>query len=487
VKNVRLIEILKTFSDEELKSFRKFLSTPFNKSRRNIGTLLNYVMQLRPDYDTSLLENQSIQKTLFPEERYDEKKIMNLIADLTRAAKDFLIHKAIEDDEIQSLICLCGEYYKRKLLKNNYSLLKTLENKLEPEFSEMNDYYSGFRKLNALKNAYYNESNDYEKIIECETEYFVASATQFIIDYTKFLSTKKPALSTYGMKMENHFAESVLESFDINKLIRLTENENFINTSLITLHYYRFKTIKESDNIEHYYSLKEYFYKILPKLNRKDKHFIFSHMENYCVIKVREGKEEFKREGFEVYKTMLENNAYSFSESEYMQVLTFRNIIYYCNMLNETEWLKYLTENYITALNPDYREDMRNFTFAIYYFGKKDFVNALGSISKKFDNEFFLFKTDVKNLMLQIYFELNHIEQAFSLVDSYKHFLSTSREISESHKEVFNNFLKHYFELLKLKAGQSKENPLYIKSKIGKEKSIINRVWLVEKTEELII
>lgn len=447
--------------------------------------LLNYLTQFHPEYPQSVSENELIYRNLFHTDKYDEKKIMNLITDLTRAVKDFLIHKEIEEDEIQSLICLSKAYYNRKLLKNNYSLLKSLEKKLTPEFSELDDYYSGFRKLNALKYAYYNENNDYEKIIDCETQYFVASATQFIIDYTKFLSAKKPALSTYGMKMENHFAESVLDSFDIDKLIKLTEKEDFLNTSLITLHYYRFKTIKESNDIKHYYTLKEYFYKIMPLLSRKEKHFIFSHMENYCVIKVREGKNDFKREGFEVYKNMFKNNAYSVSANEYMQILSFRNIIYYCNMLNETEWMKYLIENYLFALNPDYREDMRNFTLANYYFDKKDFENALKSISKKFDNEFFLFKTDVKNLILQIYFELNNIEPAYSLVDSYKHFLSTSKEISESHKEVFNNFLKHYFELLKLKSGQSKENISLIKSKIEKEKNIVNKFWLIEKVNEL--
>lgn len=485
MKEARLTEIIKTFSEEELKSFRKFLDSPFNKSKRNTELLYNYLIQFRPEYDSPKLEYEIIYKKLFPGENYDEKKLTNHITDLTRSAKDFMIHKRLDEDEVESLLFLCSEYYDRKLLKSNFSLIKTIESKLEPEFSEMNDYYSRYRKLIVMKNSYFNDNNEYEKSIECETEYFVASATQFIIDYTKFLSTKKPALSTYGMKMENHFADAVLKSFDIEKLIQLTDNEDFINTSLITLHYYRFKTINESDNINHYYSLKEYFFKLIPKLKRKDKHFVFSHMENYCVMKVREGNEKFKREGFDVYKTMLENDAYSFSESEYMQVLTFRNIIYYCNMLNETEWLKYFIEKYKSALNPDYREDMRNFTYANYYFNLKDYGNALASISKKFDNEVFLFKTDVKNLMLQIYYELDHIEQAYSLVDSYKHFLSKTKEISESHKEVFNNFLKYYFALLKLKSGQSKESPSFIKSKIEKEKNIVNRTWLLEKIKEL--
>lgn len=485
MKEARLIEIIKTFSEEELKIFRKFLDSPFNKSKRNTETLFNYVIQFRPEYDSPKLEYEYIFKKIFPGEKYDEKKLANHITDLTRAAKDFLIHKSIDENEIDSLLILSKEFYNRKLLKNNFNLLKTIENKLEPDFSEMSEFYFRYSKLTVLKNSYYNDNNEYEKLFEIETEYFVTSATQFIIDLTKFLGAKKPALNTYGMKMENQFVESVLKSFDIEKLIKLANDKDFINTSLITLHYYRFRTINEFDNDEYYYSLKDYFYKLIPKLNRKDKHYIFSHMENYCVLKVKEGNEKFKKEGFEVYKTMLENDAYSYSDSEYMQILTFRNIIYYCNMLNEMDWLKYFIDKYKTTLNPDYREDMRNFTFANYYFNLKDFDNALTSISKKFDNEFFLFKTDLKNLTLQIYYELNHIEQAYSLVDSYKHFLSNTKEISDLHKDVLSNFLVYYFTLLKLKSGQSKESPSFIKSKIEKEKNIVNRAWLIEKIKEL--
>ena len=64
-------------------------------------------------------------------------------------------------------------------------------------------------------------------------------------------------------------------------------------------------------------------------------------------------------------------------------------------------------------------------------------------------------------------------------------FLTNTKEISENHKHRYENFLKLYFELLKIKSGQSKEKPAYVRSKIEKETLIVNKEWLTEKSKEL--
>jgi hypothetical protein len=485
MKDTRLIRLIKTFSKEELKSFGKFLESPFLKPSRNTLLLYNYITKFHPDFETDKLDKKNVFKKIFPNESYDEKKIANYIIDLMRSAKDFLIHKSLDEDEIECLLFLGNEYYNRKLLNTNLSLLVDIEKKLKPGFTTTSDYLSKFRKLIFLKSSYYTDENEFDKSIECEMEYFIVSATQFIIDYTQFLSSKKPAMNTHGIKMANNFSDAIIKCFDIDKLIKLTEKEEFINSFLISLHYYRLKTIEQPDNLNHYYTLKEHFIKVISNLNRDEQFFMFTYLQNYCVLKVHEGNEVFKREGFEIYKLMLEHNSYSYSENEYMEILTFRNIIHFCYMLNEIEWLKSFIDKYTNALNPEYREDMRNFSFANFYFHQKEFEKSLEFISRRFNHEIFLFKTDVKNLMIQIYYELDHIEQAFSLVDSYKHFLSSNKEISESLKKIYTKFLKYYFELLKIKSGQSKETPSFIKSKIEKEKNLVNKKWLMQKSLEL--
>ncbi|MFZ1323296.1 MAG: hypothetical protein WAT71_17205 [Ignavibacteria bacterium] len=486
MKDSRLIELLSTFDEEELNSFKKFLLSPFNKSKRNIGSLLNYLISIRLEFNSEKSNKEFVFKKLFPGEKFNYKKLENLTLDLYNSAKSFLVHKTIEEDELECQIFLSKAFYNKKLSEHSMKTLAQVEKKLKPEFISDKDYFSKLRQITFLKSAYYTKYNEFDNLIESKRNYFEASATQFIIDSAEFLSIRKPVLDTHGKNIENYFIESVMKSFDIDKMIKLLEKDDNANIPIITLHYYRLKTIDEPDTEDHYFKLRDYFYENLDNLNRGEKCFIFNHLTSYCVNKlVGKDKSDFEKEGLDVYKKMLENNAYSMSESEYMQPLMYRNIYQFCNVTKDSKWFKIFIDEYSFTLDPEYRKDLSNMAYAYYFFMIKKFEKALEMISG-IRGEFFLFKSDLKNLSLKIYYEVGYIEQAYSLVDAHRHFLANSKEISAFHKDAGNKFLKYYNTLLKIKCNQSKEDPGLIKSKLIKEEKIASKVWLIEKADELI-
>ena len=95
--------------------------------------------------------------------------------------------------------------------------------------------------------------------MESEEKYFEVSATQFIIDCAQFLSSATASSNTHGKKIGNKFTESVLKSFDLEKLIKLTENEKLLSSSLINLHFYRLKMDQYPEKTDNYFNLK-FFY-----------------------------------------------------------------------------------------------------------------------------------------------------------------------------------------------------------------------------------
>jgi len=484
VKDFKIIEILRTFKKEELKLFDKFLESPFIKSRRNLHPILEGILKYYPEFLSPELTKENLFKELFVKEDYNDKKIMNLIFDLTKAAEDFLVHKAVDEDEIGSMMYLCRAYYKTKMLDSSMKVIKGVEKIIEPNFSTSYDYFSKLKQILAYKEAYLTEQNDFDKLINIKLKYFEASATQFIIDYTELLSYKETMLQTYDKKIESNFIKSVVESFNMEKFIKLTEKASGLNTNLILLHYYRLKTVESPNDLNHYYELRDFFYKIIDTLSRSEKYFVFSHLVNYCVQQFGKNFEEVKLEGLNVYKKMIENDAFSSSESEHMQTLTYRNIIQFCLTNKDAKWMEYFINEYTEKLSPEIRNDLKNFAFADLHFMEKNFDKAL-EFTSKINHEFFLFKMDLKNLLLNIYYELNYTEPAFSLVDSYKHFIANSKEISELHKETIKNYLKYYLIILKIKTKQSKEDIGEMKQKIKNEKKIVFRGWMLGKLEEL--
>lgn len=207
-------------------------------------------------------------------------------------------------------------------------------------------------------------------------------------------------------------------------------------------------------------------------------------MASYCAERERYGSKNFLAEEFNLYKEMLKNNLYTWSDEDYMQLVSFRNIVLVCLSLHELDWLQWFTDNYIDKIRPEYRENMKNLISANIKFARRSFEEALSYASKvKYD--LFIYKIDVKNLMLKIYYELDLFEEAYYLIDTYRHYLSESSEMTEINKTHHMNFLNIYIKLLRAKSGSSIDELNLALSEITNMALVAARNWLIEKTNEL--
>lgn len=480
----KLLELLRTFSLKDLKSLGKYLESPFLKRPRNVVNFFNHLKRYHPQYDSPDLDKEKLFKKLFPGEKYNERILANQIFDLTKSAEEFLSYNALLNNESEFLLSLSKAYLDNKLLKHSERVNKAMEKILVPGFSMKKDYISKFRRLTQLKNAYFTEFNDFENLIESKSQYFKASAIQFVMDYIDIFGSREPAKTTYGKDFNNPFIKAVSESFDISKFLEIMKQEDSENPYLV-ISYYLLKILKEPEAVEHYHNFKKFFYDYLSKedclLDREEKYSIFNFLINYCTQKFNMN---FMKESLEVYKKILEHDAYSESESENMQLIIYRNIMKVCISLNETEWFGHFIEEYSDKLSPEYRRDMKNLSYAHLHFLQKDFDKSLESINKISEN-FFLNKTDIRNLKLKLFYELNYTESAFSLIASYRQFLMQSKNISEKNKKVFKNFIHYCHLLLEMKTGSPLDDISFIKSGIEKENDIINKQWLLDKANEL--
>lgn len=150
----------------------------------------------------------------------------------------------------------------------------------------------------------------------------------------------------------------------------------------------------------------------------------------------------------------------------------------------EFKWAEKFIKEHINELSPEQKEDMEHYSKAVLYFEKNKFESSLEEISKV-KYKYFIYKYDVKLLMLKSYYELGYFENALFLIDSFSHFLSKNRTVSELEKERFGNFLLNLKSLIKIKTGSAsgKGDDLY--RIISGIRVINSRKWLLEKAKEL--
>jgi hypothetical protein len=150
----------------------------------------------------------------------------------------------------------------------------------------------------------------------------------------------------------------------------------------------------------------------------------------------------------------------------------------------ECKWFEDNLDILVKRLRPELKENTEYFALAHLEYGKGNFEKAL-EIINKVSYDVFLYKIDVKNLLLKIFFELKLYDQAFSLVDSYKHFLNNNKELSNEYKEQFFNFIMMYNKLLRASSNSNSGNTDFLSKELNDLKTIANRGWLQEKINKI--
>ena len=84
------------------------------------------------------------------------------------------------------------------------------------------------------------------------------------------------------------------------------------------------------------------------------------------------------------------------------------------------------------------------------------------------------------------YYELNSFENALSLLDSFKHFLSKNKKLPEYLFEAFTISVKYAAKILNAKMNKKKLDYAIYKEAKSTEVLYSNRDWILAKMEELL-
>jgi hypothetical protein len=123
-----LIQLLKSFSEEEIKNFKEYLESPYlNKNTRALK-FFNVLRKYYPGFESKKLEKEKIYIKLFPGKKYNEQSMKNMNSELLKLGKDFLtLNEYILKDGTLRSVNLLGPLNYKKLDTMFNKELKTLE------------------------------------------------------------------------------------------------------------------------------------------------------------------------------------------------------------------------------------------------------------------------------------------------------------------------------------------------------------------------
>lgn len=262
--------------------------------------------------------------------------------------------------------------------------------------------------------------------------------------------------------------------------------------ALIELYHYLFIMFENLDDDKAYYRYKKYFYKIKSMFNKEFSKSHFSVLTNYCYLRqrVNDRNVKFSNEGLKILNDYINNKMYINDNSQYLSPILYRNFIIKCNYPETKNILEDFVKTQITNVHRKHRKDMRNFGNAYLNYLKKDFKRAWECISC-LNHPQFMYKYDIRNLKLKIYFDEKNYVKLNSSLHNYLGNVNNEDMFTDNDKEKYKLMLINFNALLKIdeKYNLDKDNITdyeYLLKGIISGNGFIMKQWFVEKIKSII-
>ena len=85
-----IIDLLREFSNEEMKSMELFLNSPYHNKSKKLKLLFIEIKKFYPSFTNVMLTNEYLIKKISPSLKYNDSTFRNLIADLQILIEKFL-------------------------------------------------------------------------------------------------------------------------------------------------------------------------------------------------------------------------------------------------------------------------------------------------------------------------------------------------------------------------------------------------------------
>lgn len=489
MKKTRLIELLKTFSVQEIKDFEKFIASPYFSRGRNLKPLFAFIKKNYPDFHSPSFTRENIFIQLFPGKKFDKQKSTHLlnvnISELTLLAEKFMAIEQLQNEnrgyEIYNALNRTFknrhlDKYRMKLILSNIERIQNSGTDIH--FQELIDLNIDLSSLYFIENNRRGEYECIEKMQLFTYGYYLWAWGRIVNDYF--------ALSLTPQNLKN------IESLKIgiqNFVPEVFENEFYDdglgNKQLIMADYYSIKAQLEIDDEESLLTAIAYYKANFEKFIWSVKSGFFRRLINICVQRALRGNEDkkFFLLGSELVDFALNNQIYGSYEGG--PLMTGYFILYFGfknNVLYASE-LEAFTERTLKLVENDSKQFLTDYCYVWINFKKRDYprtieiIAKMGTLPKAL--KFMMGKIKIASL-----YSLNYIEEAIYNLDSYEHFIRSSIK-SENRDDRDMSFIKTFKLFINCKTHKIPFDEGTIKKTIEESKLSILRPWFLEEADKL--
>ncbi len=487
MKNTKLITLLKTFSNEEMKSFGKFIDSPYHNSGRNFKPLYSILKKHHPEFPEEVLSEEKLFAKLYAGEKFDKKKssltVRVIFSQMTKLARKFMAYEMVETGkgDFQFYLSLSRAFRRKTLFNESLKTLKEYSELLDANERTLEYYFKRIYINQSALNELLSMSKDKESA-EYEKHTLLHTYTFFIHIIAGYLNNGFSRKQNYNIEFKGlELAKSFVDGFDTVLFDKECSDDGYETKNITLFTYYITKSLLDKNDKTSLLNAIDLYKKMFMNIPEKFRYHYFSILYDRF-----ENRRQFDRFYLEKANEFFDfANEYGVLDNlsdYYYQRVFYMTLNFKASLLSASE-LKDFINAYIKKVSPEYQDDLKNYSMAFYNFKKKSFDKCLESISKN-DSLENNFKVNKYKLKLCSLYELNLIEDTLYAVDSFEHFIRRKENVGPSIRKDCMEFIQGVKNLIQLKMGKGDNiNPNEIKEI---NKNTLFGDWLSEKVKELL-
>ncbi len=476
MKKSSLIRILTSFSQDEIKEFSDYISSPFFNKNKGVIRLYGYLKKNYPAFKDELLSKKYVWSVVFPGAVYNDGLLRIQMFTLTNLAMDYLLYNDLKSDKFSNGNHLLHVLNERNLLKQFEKTSRLLKRDLSGK-GEQSEIYAYNRYMFEYENVFYLHklyySRDEKKIDIKGVNNIAHYATLFQVivmlkTYLYFLNTKQ-------------LYETGSDTGEFEEFIAHLKIDKYSSSPIVSLLYHTIKLHTDEDNEKHFADIRGNLLKHFDEFHLFDSIEILINMENYCKRMLRKGKSEYQEHLFSIFCFELDYKTYKVEHnlSERMYISIAETAL----ALGKIEWTESFIENYKDDMLESVREVSYSFAKAICEFAKKNFKGTIDLlVNSGYTDAYNKFR--VKNLLIAAYYELDQFDRMEGVIDSYRHLLANEKYILPARKKNYLNFITSAKKLIRLKTRFDPYAADKLREILNQPDFVIDPKWLLNKIDE---
>lgn len=461
MQNNKLILLLQTMSQGEIKRFEAFVGSDYFNKDEDIRRLFGYLRGHYPSFQRTHIEKERVFRAIFPKQPYDDKQLRYLMSGLNKLGEHFLALQQIESTPHQLQLALMETLSQRGLDKSYRQVDKALEQTLALRNSDSSDHFLTRFQWANLKERHFERQRQrrYDENVQLAANH---------LDRYYFLHRLRIACAMLDRQtiLQARYQLNLTEDW-----VRHLQQQGFLGEAVIRLYFTIFQTLSDENEEAHFFKLKLGIAAASDQIPRKDLHDIYLFAINYCARKIRQGKDSYVEEALGLYLTGIA--AGILIDNGELSPWAFTNVVKLSLRMQQYDHIESFIEQYSPMLPPSFRENALHYNIAelFYYTGRYEEAQVQLQKVAFTDINYYL---GARVMLAKIFYETAAEESLYSLLASFTIFLKRNKEISNELKHTYLNFCKLLTQIVKKPKARLGE----VLSSIQATALLTDRAWL---------